>query len=204
MNICKVCFIQFSSEHFLHTLIDNAHLCLRCYRQLDRVVYHHRTPCRILFEYNDFFREKLFQYKGQGDYVLGSIFLSYDRWMLRLMYRNALLILPPITPNQKFGFGVEGVFQQLGLPMVSPFMKRSDYKQSMQSFSQRKHIRDVITWNPQAPPLLPYPRYVIVDDVVTSGETIRHLGSLLRQHGAKSIEACVLARARKNFQLNSF
>jgi len=204
ISICKVCFKDFTNEHILHVLINNTDLCLRCYRQLTRVAYRSRAACRILFEYNNFFREKLYQYKGQGDYVLGSIFTSYDKWYLRLLYRDATLILPPTTPLSKFNFGVEGLFQQLAIPMMSPFIKNRDYKQSMQGFSARKKIRDVITWHPQAQPLSPHVRYIIVDDVVTSGETIRHLASLLRQRGAKSIEACVLARARTNFQLISF
>jgi predicted amidophosphoribosyltransferase len=142
----------------------------------------------------------LYRFKGLGERALQRVFLwGYRGWFL-LKYWNALLVLAPFHANQDHqrGFSPLKKIFSFHPNLRQPFEKSDDYKQSDQRFPMRKNIRLHVTFHSQ---LLKgfslNQRMVIVDDVVTSGETMIMMIDSLQSLGFYRIEAFALCRPTK-------
>ena len=87
----------------------------------------------------------------------------------------------------------EAVANRLGLPMITTLISRSVVEQKLLSASQReKSMRGKYAAMPAVIKL--YPRLLLIDDVSTTGATLRACAALLRQAGARSVSCAVLAK----------
>lgn len=87
----------------------------------------------------------------------------------------------------------ETVGGRLGLPVIISLASRSVVEQKLLSASQReKSMRGRYAAMPAAVAM--YPRLLLIDDVSTTGATLRACSALLRQAGAKSVSCAVLAK----------
>ena len=87
----------------------------------------------------------------------------------------------------------EAVASRLELPMVTALVSRSVVEQKLLSASQReKSMRGKYAAMPAAVTM--YPRLLLIDDVCTTGATLRACAALLRQAGAKSVSCAALAK----------
>ena len=87
----------------------------------------------------------------------------------------------------------EAVANRLELPMVPTLASRSVVEQKLLSASQReKSMRGRYAAMPAA--ITMYPRLLLIDDISTTGATLRACSALLRQAGAKSVSCAVLAK----------
>ena len=82
---------------------------------------------------------------------------------------------------------------RLKLPVIPSLASRSFVEQKLLSASQReKSMRGRYAAMPAA--VAAYPRLLLIDDVSTTGATLRACSALLRQAGAKSVSCAVLAK----------
>ena len=87
----------------------------------------------------------------------------------------------------------KAVADRLELPLLDTLVSRSAVEQKMLSASQReKSMRGRYAALPSAVAL--YPRLLLVDDVSTTGATLRACASLLRQAGARTVTLASLAK----------
>lgn len=85
------------------------------------------------------------------------------------------------------------VAKRLELPLVSTLQCRSSLQQKLLSASQReKSMKGRYAAKPAA--VAAHPHLLLIDDVCTTGATLRACSSLLRKAGAKSVSCAVLAR----------
>ncbi len=155
---------------------------MSCRKQMVRANHSH-----ILFEYNDFFRALLYRYKGQGDLALSTLFLVNDLKQLKRKYRGYTIVVVPSSAQDNFrrGFAfLPWIFQPLKLPMISPFYKQIEYKQS--SSKNRLDIQNVICLKKHI--YLKNKKLLIVDDVMTSGNTLKTCIKLLEPLQPKKID----------------
>ena len=134
----------------------------------------------ILFYYNDFFKELLYRYKGCYDYVLKDVFLSYKIRKFQKKYKGYTLVLAPSNKDEESrrGFNhLEQIFKGLNLPILKCFKKTKKWKQSDKNIEERKGIQNVIKIDKSC--LKHVKKVLIVDDVLTSGSTIKTLISQL-------------------------
>jgi predicted amidophosphoribosyltransferase len=132
------------------------------------------------------FKEILFRFKGQGDYALHAFFSVPLGLRMRLLTGVYDLVLAPSSEAllNKRGFSPLGVIFKGYKNIYTPFYKTSDIKQALLPLHVRHTISDHLQINlKHLPPKKPHRKIIIVDDLITSGETIRHLHLLLQNHG---------------------
>lgn len=168
-------------------------MCIKCRRELERSHQRH-----VLYWYNDFFRAMLFRYKALGDLALASLFLMDDCEKLKRRYHDYTIVLVPSLQEDNFkrGFAfLPWMFNSLQLPMISPFYKIRSYKQA--TSKHREEISEIIQL--KEPLYLKGKKLLVVDDVMTSGYTMKTCLQLLRKRHPKTLDYLVLATKKENY-----
>ena len=171
-------------------------ICYDCYEKMSVADKYYRIAgCRSysLFYYEGPVREVILQIKISRDLEVARALLIPYRHFLEREYRGYTMVAVPSTPetNADRGFNhVALIFGTLHLHHQDLFIKNQAYKQSDQSFANRKQVHQVIALNA---PVDKKRKYLIVDDIVTSQETLKACIALLRKAGVKKIRCLTLA-----------
>ncbi|WP_225422734.1 ComF family protein [Lactiplantibacillus garii] len=168
-------------------------LCPDCQRWPAERPFHNVA----LFTYNDAMRAYFQQYKFHGDYRLRRVFEGTMQTALHQLNGDLVLIIP-VTPstllsrgfNQVSGWLSDGLNQPRGLQTLA----------REKGVPQSKKVRQDRLRTPQpfmlalAAEQIQGKRVVVIDDIYTTGRTIRHAADLLLESGAKSVTGLTLAR----------
>lgn len=184
-RFCLLCLKNLQDDRSLSGLLfGDDILCASCRKQI--------VPCKkiydiggvfyhILYEYNDFLETVFFQYKEQRDVVLSSMFLHEVKKSAFRKYCLCGLCSSDEKYMERGFLPLELIFDSIYFPLY----KNRDYKQSNQK--NRKKIKDVIQLKTCYP--LPRKKKMIVDDVCTSGASLKRAISLLGVHDVFVISA---------------
>ena len=112
----------------------------------------------------------------------------------------------PRRPKEKRLYGydhgrllAQAVAKRLALPLVTTLECNSVLEQKYLSGAQReKSMYGRYTAVPKA--IEHYPRLLLVDDLYTTGATMRACSRILRQNGAKAVSCVTLARVQHQYQ----
>ena len=140
-------------------------------------------------------RSVIYQFKGCGDYELRTVLVENIQFWAKLRFSDYIVVPAPSWPkhDEARGFNhVYAIFEQLGLPMVKAIIKTADRKQSDQTAEGRKQIGKALGMN--RPNSVKGKKVLLVDDVYTTGSTIRACIALLKKAKAKKIEVLVIAK----------
>ena len=197
-NTCQLCFLEKSSEW------KKAYwICSRCDHSRKRYLQKltiQKVKLTVLFHYDEFIEGLLYRFKGLGEQALSRTFFWGYRWWFSLSYWNALLVLAPrnVKQDEQRRFSPLRKIFSFHPNLIQPFEKTDDYKQSDQPYFMRKKIRDHVWFNRHLMERFSLKkRIIIVDDVVTSGETMKMMISHLRTVGFSHIEAFAISRPTK-------
>lgn len=195
-NLCLLCF-QDIDHHasFSSWLAHNSYLCGDCLRQLQVLDLHtsiEGLPLHILYSYNEFLENMLYQYKENRDIALHCVFFHTYMKKINVKFRQYQIVIMPSSKEkiQERGFHhLREMLKDCKLPILDPFEKIGNRKQSLQSYKERQNIASYIqlkgNYDISNRPIL------LVDDVITTGATLKHAYHLLSGHTSK-IEALVL------------
>lgn len=128
----------------------------------------------------------------KNDIALGMVFLTPFKNYIQCLYRDYIILPIPSTKksDKQRGFNhVIEIFKILDLKIKEVFYKAKDYKQTSQRFEKRSEVNKVIKIKST---LDKSKKYLLVDDVITSGSTIKTCIELLRKQGIKSIKVLVI------------
>jgi len=156
------------------------------------------TIAHYLYEYNDGIRSALFQLKGCYDIELSSIFFNYQSSFLHMKYRGFTMICAPSSPDSDYvrGFNhVVEMFRLIDLPIVSAINKTSPVKQADLDYEERQKIGDVLEWKCDVD--IKGKKILLVDDVYTTGATIKACLHLVKQHHPRKVEILVMSKTAK-------
>lgn len=195
--VCAECMNQFAR-------IDETRICKACGRQMDK-----SGTCidcqkwqklgdvfvnESIFQYNDAMKNFMHRYKFVGDYQLRMIFQKE----IRKKIRKDLLVVPiPVSAETQINRGFNQVIGLLGnTEYVDALMVKEKRKvrQSELNRQQRIHNKQVFTINPKHASQIIDQRILLVDDIYTTGTTIRHAAEVLRNNGAKQVLGLTLCR----------
>ncbi|MEQ2527522.1 phosphoribosyltransferase family protein [Bacillaceae bacterium CLA-AA-H227] len=168
--------------------------CLDCVRwEQDDEWKGYLLKNKSLYEYNDFLKEIISQYKFRGDYILAKIFSNRIQQKLP---PDALLVPIPLSSERQFERGFnqsEALIFEAGHSPIHLLERTHTEKQSKKSRHDRIHIPQVFQMKEGKD--VANKDILLIDDIYTTGSTLRHAAKILMQSGAKSVSSLTLARS---------
>lgn len=189
---CTICSRPFQNLDENFRTGDLCHDCLRWEEDPEWQGFLDKNES--LFLYNDFLKEVIARYKFRGDYVLAKVFVGFIQAVLQTM--NADLLVPiPLSGERLYerGFNqAQALVIESGLTSTPILSRIHSEKQSKKTRAERIHLPQVFQISTDIP--LDGKRIILIDDIYTTGSTLRHAAKLLKREGAKSIQSFTLAR----------
>lgn len=189
---CRICcrMFQFLGERF-----RCGDLCFDCERwEEDPEWKGYLDANHSIFLYNDFFKEVMAKYKFRGDYVLAKVFAESVKEFIKKV-KPDLLVPIPLSNERLYerGFNqAEALLIEAGVIPANLLTRIHLEKQSKKSRSERIHIPQVFQISQQLE--IKGKDILLMDDIYTTGSTLRHAAKLLKESGAERIQSLTLAR----------
>lgn len=153
-----------------------------------------------IYEYDSFMESLLFQFKEGRDIALKHVFLHPYVSYIEKMFKDYTIIYIPSYKEHTKGrgfFPLEEMWEEINLPKIHLFEKKEDYKQSSMSYENRNKIKNKIKKNGK----IPLGKILLVDDVITSGNTLLSVYEILKK---ENIEMKALVLCDNHFIDKSF
>ncbi|REB08853.1 ComF family protein [Sporosarcina sp. BI001-red] len=146
-----------------------------------------------LYKYDDAMRDWLHQYKFLQDVALAKVFAKE----LRQSFSNKETIVPiPIHPERarlRTFSHVETLLEEAKRPYIQLLEKTNTGVMGEKSKQERLEMENLFDLVPGAS-IQPI-TYRLVDDIYTTGTTLRQAATVLKQAGAARVEAVTLIRS---------
>ena len=206
MRVCKLCFQNIKNTTIIGFLNPKLSLCPQCYKRLlprfiKFFVLSHEAMS--FYYYDQDIRALLYQFKGCFDYEIARIFLERYFRETRLKYLGYIIVPIPSydEDNQRRGFNhVEEIFKLLNLPIKNVLVKTSRFKQADHNKKERKNINKHLSINGKQN--LQNQKVLIVDDVYTTGSTMKAAIRLIESLHPKDIQVLVMSKTRNDHHYN--
>ncbi|MDZ5471942.1 ComF family protein [Bacillus sp. 31A1R] len=147
-----------------------------------------------IYEYNEFLKEFIARYKYRGDYVLAKVFSETVIEKLRTIKYDLISYIPLSQERlHERGFNQsEAIIKEAGKTPSGLLQRTHSEKQSKKSRQDRIHLPQVFQVKRDLD--LTNKKILLVDDIYTTGSTLRHAAKVLKQSGAISISSLTIAR----------
>ena len=187
---CLICnkVVQDTFKSLISVSNKICYECKNSFKIRNQIAWIDNVECLILYYYDEFFKDLLYRYKGCYDYVLKDAFIVYNKSYIKRKYKGYSIVLAPSSEisELKRGFNhLEEVFKNLNMPIIKCFKKIKDWKQSDKKKGERKDIQKVIKIDKRA--LKGIKKVLIVDDVLTTGSTIKTMIKQIPQNIDKKV-----------------
>ncbi|WP_029497964.1 amidophosphoribosyltransferase [Kurthia huakuii] len=170
--------------------------CARCYAKFERARADSYEGINTLYIYNEAMKEWLHRFKFAKDSVVAHIFADELKRAFK-RYKRAVVVPIPMHVDKKrertFAH-IDVLLEAAGVRYTHLLEKTTSDSQSQKSQQQRQKSATLFRRN--AIQLKKDTPLVLVDDIVTTGTTIRHAREVLEQDGFINIEVVVLISAR--------
>ncbi|MDQ0269097.1 ComF family protein [Cytobacillus purgationiresistens] len=186
-HTCKRCDRPMSEE--------DGDTCFDCIRwEKDAVWADCLTRNHSIVEYNDFCKEVIARFKYRGDYILAYPIAEMMKGSLLTIEYDFLVAIPLSTERQyERGFNQsEAIITALGEQSLSVLTRIHTEKQSKKSRAERIHLPQVFQLVERA--VIQEKSLVLIDDIYTTGSTLRNAAKLLIEAGAKKVSSLTIAR----------
>lgn len=178
-------------------LFKNPTICHDCLLNFGPVLRKFRVDdveCFHLYFYNQKVQEILYQFKGCKDYELKTVFLEYYSQYLNFKFNSYEIIPAPSSSksDKERGFNhVEEMFKNINLKINKCIHKTKQIKQADLTTKEREKISSYLTIDNVD---LRRKKILLVDDVYTTGSTIKAMIKLVKERGAKKIKILLMSK----------
>jgi competence protein ComFC len=186
---CKMCSRELDGNY------STGDLCLDCSRwERDREWGGYLSKNISLFHYNEYLKDIIAKYKYRGDYALAEVFVPFMKDRLKDMVFDLVTAIPLSDERlRERGFNQgQALADLLGLQTVETLTRIHSEKQSKKSRQDRLSLPQV--FRVIHPDLLEHKSILIIDDIYTTGTTLRQAAKSLKTAGAKEVSSITLAR----------
>ena len=139
----------------------------------------------------------MYLYKGCFDYEMKDVFLNMFIKEIKLYYQGYKIVpVPSFREDDEIrGFNhVEEVAKQFGLPILKIVGKTAHFKQAEKNSKERQEIKKHLSLNTNHS--LRKDKILIIDDIYTTGSTMRSTINLIEKLDPKDIKVLVLAKTK--------
>ncbi|WP_311921608.1 ComF family protein [Heyndrickxia sporothermodurans] len=136
----------------------------------------------------------LARFKYRGDYILAKIFSQKIQKELEKISYDAIVPIP--LSNERLlerGFNQStALATEANINVANLLTRVHTEKQSKKSRQERIHLQQV--FNRRDDVKLEGENILLIDDIYTTGSTLRHAAKILKEAGAKSVTSITIAR----------
>jgi competence protein ComFC len=188
-EVCKICGRPFAT---LNTQFRSGDGCYDCLRWEEDPEFSGLLSKNFSFyQYNEFLKEVIAKFKYRGDYVLAKIFAEEIKSKIKEIKPDYIMPIP-LSEERLYerGFNqAEALIIETGFQPTNLLTRIHSEKQSKKSRLERIHLSQVF--------LATKPvngKIIIIDDIYTTGSTLRYAAKALKTAGAKQIFSITIAR----------
>ncbi|MFL0364974.1 phosphoribosyltransferase family protein [Pseudobacillus sp. 179-B 2D1 NHS] len=172
-------------------------VCLDCLRWEEDPLYQNTLASNYsLYTYNDAMKEFIARFKYRGDYILAKVFANEIKKAAENIVHD-LVIGVPLSKERLYerGFNqAEALAREAGLETLHILERFHSEKQSKKS--RRERLRSSQVFQIREKSSICHKKILIIDDIYTTGSTLRQAAFLLKQAGAAEVRALTLARGQ--------
>lgn len=197
MNRCLICFQDVYQQTSLRNYFKEEDIiCGECRAKLVKLNQWYswqNHSIKALYTYNDFMESLLFQFKEGRDVALQRIFFKdFEKEIFDSFKEYTIIYMPSSNAKckERGFFPLALMLQEIPLDKRMLFKKSRNMKQSSQSLKKRADIHNVIKFIDNVE--IPQGKLLLVDDVCTSGNTLKCAFNLLKEHKYE-VKALVLS-----------
>jgi competence protein ComFC len=155
------------------------------------------TKNRSVYLYNEFMKEVVSLWKFRGDYAIVEAFQEEFYREFYRHFNDKFIIVPiPLSPERLYerGFNqAKALAELLNLPINDILTRHHLEKQSKKSRRERLQTENV--FQVTEPSRVQNQHIALIDDIYTTGTTLRHAAKVLREAGVKEVSAFTLIRS---------
>lgn len=193
-DTCTICGRPFSN---LASEYHNGDKCSDCLKwQNDPRWMNILIKNRSVYTYNPFLKETMSLFKFRGDHAMCQIFKQDLQKTFKKHFDNNSIIIPIPLSNERLyerGFNqAKALAKLLQLPINEPLTRNHLEKQSKKSRKERLETDNIFLLKGKMQ--LKGTEFILIDDIYTTGTTLRHAAEMLKEAGAKSVSSLTLAR----------
>lgn len=194
-EICRVC-----GRMLELTLLEyvEGDICVDCIRwEIEEEWRQYFFENRSLFVYNDPMKQFIAKFKFRGDVsLIESIKVNWQA-LWRKLYRDQLVVPIPLSNERLYerGFNQSFILAQLLTNDVSELLIRPYHleKQSKKTRKERVHSMKNV-FELKTGTRVDGKEIILIDDIYTTGTTVRNAARTLYEHGAARVTSYTLAR----------
>ena len=139
-------------------------------------------------------KEMIAKYKYRGDYALAEVFSFYLKDLLQKLDYDLVTVIPLSEERLKErGFNqAQALLDVANIECTQLLTRIHTEKQSKKSRQERISLPQVFQVMDAS--IIQGKRIIIVDDIYTTGSTLRHAAKALKLAGASKIQSVTIAR----------
>jgi competence protein ComFC len=194
--ICTQCTKKFASLADCKTCIKCGKIstvleCRDCQKWNDQLVN------KAMYQYNEPMREFFQRYKFQGDYLLRKVFQDqFINFIQKILKEDEIIIPVPVdhsTMNLRGFNQVTGLIEELEFQDV---LTNQRSRKSLHQFqrSRKERLQQKNSFQLKENVDIAGRQVLLVDDIYTTGATLRHAMMVLKQSGAQKVRSVTLCR----------
>lgn len=184
-EVCAICGRSIESL--------NEKTCSDCYRWEQQKPWKGVLEKNIaLFHYNPFLKNIIAQFKYRGDYHIAA---AFSLFIPKNVDKNKIAVPIPLSAERLYerGFNqAEAILHYANIPYIPCLSRTHGEKQSKKTRQQRLQSENIFSL--KGKDRINAQDILLIDDIYTTGATLRHAAKLLKEAGAHSVSSFTIAR----------